>query len=203
MINQKSAKYLTFVREPLKKAISGYHHVKRDAKAQHHSDYIDKKMEDYVLDNRIYENDNALVRRLSGIGNETPFGQVDAHHVTMAIENINKYFLAVGITEQFDLSIELFRSLGVFKNVYYWKQNITKNKSLDNTDTLSEEAVKKFKDINRYDYELYSYCLDRFNRASEKLVFSQSRFNLGNKFYNMTLLPRKISKKVGRILGIR
>lgn len=199
LLNQTDAKYLTFVRDPLKKAQSGYHHVKRDTRAKYHSDYIQKKMDDYLLDNRIFENDNGLVRRLSGIGNEIPYGQVSVHHFNLAIENINKNFLAVGITEHFDLSIELFRSLGVFKNVYYWKQNVSKKKTPDSNIKLSDAIREKFRDTNRFDYDLYSYCLDKFNKRTENLAFSQFWFNIRNKIYNMSLLPIKFSKKVYKL----
>ena len=180
-------KYLTFVRDPLKKAISGYHHVSRDAKAMYHSDYKAGRLEDYLLDNRVLENDNGLVRRISGVGDEIPFGKIQEQHYDKAIENINKWFIAVGITEQFDLSIELFKSLGVFQKVYYWRQNTTKNKVAGKGD-LSDAALKKFREANGFDYALYNYCLDKFNQSTANISFSQSGFDFRNKVYNMFLL---------------
>lgn len=198
LLGRPDAKYLTFVREPLKKAISGYHHVTRDAKARYHSDYKTGKIGDYLLDERILENDNGLVRRLSGIGDEVQYGAVQEHHYNQAIKNINEWFIAVGITEQFDLSIKLFKSFGVFENVYYWKQNIAKNKGLGR-DELNGDIVKKFKAINRFDEALYKYCVDIFNQRTAEISFSQSGFNFKNKIYNLLLLPQKVVKKIGRM----
>ena len=150
------------------------------------------------MDKRILENDNGLVRRLSGIGDEIPYGEIKEQHYNKAIENITTWFIAVGITEQFDLSIELFKRLGVFKKVYYWKQNITKNKGAGKVN-LSDEVIKKFREINRFDYALYSYCVDKLNQSTTNISFSQPGFDFRNKLYNIFLLPRKVVKKVARI----
>ena len=136
------------------------------------------------------------------MGDEIPFGKMQDQHYKKAIENINTWFVAVGITEQFDLSIELFKSLGVLKKVYYWRQNTTKNKGSGKAD-LSDSALNKFKEANRFDYALYAYCLDKFNQSTTKIPFSQSSFDFRNKVYNMFLLPRKVVKKVRQVLGMK
>ena len=191
-------KYLTFVRDPFKKAMSGFHHVKRDPKAEHHALYREGNVDEYLLDNKIVENDNGLVRRLSGIGNDVPYGRVERKHLEQAIRNIEDHFLAVGVTEKFDLSVELFKHLGVFKKVYYWKQNATKHKSGEG-DAPKDETVQKFKKLNALDFELYNYCKDQLDKKASSINFSQSAFTFNNRLYNAYLVPRKVISKVFRV----
>jgi len=190
------SKYLTFVRDPFKKAVSGFQHVKRDPKAEHHDVYKKKNLDHYLFDKNVVENDNGLVRRLAGIGNEVPYGNVERSHLQQAIKNIETYFLGVGITEEFDLSVEWFKRLGVFKTVYYWKQNITKSKT--KYDRPSDEIIRKFKELNTLDFELYQYCVEQFRRKTSDINFSQDAFTFKNNLYNARLIPIKVIRKVFR-----
>ncbi len=202
LVNPEETKYLTFVREPLKKVISGFYHIKRDKKSQFHDVYKSKDIVDYLLDQNILENDNGLVRRLSGIGDQVPYGKIEPQHLELAIRNINNYFLAVGITEKFDLSIELFKHLGIISKKYYWKQNEASNKKKEGI-SIPDETLKAFKELNKHDFQLYAYCLNWFNKETEKIRFSQSEFNFKNRLYNISLIPNKIVKKISNTIRQR
>jgi hypothetical protein len=197
--HQPQFKYFTFVREPLAKAISGFQHVRRDKKATFHGSYKTGELAGYLLDDRILENDNGLVRRISGFGDEVPYGSINQTHLDKAIQNIDDHFLGVGITERFDLSVTWFKSMGIFKSVYYWKQNSARSKARD---TVSEEVLDRFRELNKWDVSLYSHCLSRFDSSTRNVSFSQNRFETGNRIYNMLLLPQKAMSKVIRKLGI-
>ena len=196
-----NGKYLTFVRNPLKKVISGFHHVKRDKKSLYHDDYKSKNIEEYLLDKNILENDNGLVRRISGIGDQVPYGKIEAKHLELALRNINDRFLAVGITERFDLSVEWFKRLGVFEKVYYWKQNEGSRKGMKYETKIPDNVLKEFTELNSFDFQLYAYCLEQFNKNTKDIPFSQSNFDFKNRLYNASLIPRKIIKKVSRLFG--
>lgn len=201
LVEKDDSKYVAFVRDPLSKALSGYYHIKRDTKANFHADYASGSVDGYLLDDRILENDNSLTRRLSGVGDGVPYGKVTKIHFNEAIENINKRFVSVGITEQFDESIELFRKLGVISKVYYWRQNVGSKRSANDREKPSESTVKRFREQNRLDYQLYTYCVEQFGKQKEGLKFSQSLFNIKNRLYNFSLLPTKILRKLSRLLG--
>lgn len=203
LVKAEEAKYLTFVREPFKKVVSGYYHIKRDKKSQFHDVYKSKNLVDFLLDRNILENDNGLVRRLSGVGDQVPYGKVEVRHLELAIQNINNYFLAVGITEKFDLSIELFKRLGIFNKIHYWKQNEGSNKKKADDIRMPDETINAFKELNKYDLQLYTYCLNRFNDQTEKIQFSQAQFDLRNRLYNISLIPNKVVKKISSILKHR
>ena len=136
--------WITFVRDPLERAISTYFYAKRTKPWNpHRKDRpIGTDVEDYLL--RHY-NHNRFRRRFDNTGK--------AH----------EDFTFIGITEYFDESMFLlYEALG-WKPIYYAPQNV----GAYVVPELSNRTIREFKTINEADYEIYSEALRFLRRRKE------------------------------------
>jgi len=191
-INEE-AKYFTILRDPFKRVQSGYFHILRDSHSAFYQEIKNMSFEEYLQSKLILDVDNGQVRRISGIGNEVPFGEVTTSHYEKAIQNIDKHFLFVGLTENFNASLFLLSKLMNWKSPYYWTQNKGKNKK---TELINPDERQVAKDINKWDYKLYNYCKSKLYLKLAETDFDEQKFQFRNNLYNISLLPKKVIKKI-------
>lgn len=189
----KPVKYFTIMREPVNRVISGYFHLLRDTRFQELHD-ISKMSMKSLMESGLYSDlDNGQVRRLSGVANTVPYGAIGPEHLQQALDNIEKHFLFVGLTERFDESIVLMsRALG-WPMPYYWKQNRGKNKK---PEILNEADIAAVKAYNQYDLLLYEKMKQRFEELLTAQPVDVEAFRRQNRHYNLRILPMKVYRKL-------
>lgn len=157
---QGTHQYVTFVRQPNKRLLSHLIQFLRMPNSHVAKDIKNGSTVADILNSYPFFR-NAQVKWISGI----PYNiqASDENRFEMAIENIEKYFLFVGLTERFD------ESLLVIKNLLNWKYppfytslNVSKTHEKHQL-VLSQKEQELINDLNFYDDKLYKFCEEKFN----------------------------------------
>jgi len=185
IIFPKKPKYLIFLRKPLNRAVSNLFHLQRL-----NDKYKDKSLEEIFEIG--YNSVNCLqVRYLANAIGKKNLTQQD---LNVAKKNLrNCHFL--GITERFDESIDLAKS------VFGWNFSKTRKDNVNvykNYDLLSDELLLKIKTANNLDEELYHYALELFEQfiADPKKYLAEIQVNSNSKNKNAKKTKKAIPKKV-------
>ena len=151
--------YVTFLRDPVKRVISFYNHI-----LSHPNHYLYEEVavsgmsiSDFIDSGLTQELDNLQVRMLQGDEHAIPYGEVNASHLSLAKDNIERYFPVVGLTEYFDESIYLIRK-HLWKLIPYY---VISNRNTLNNQDVAIEIKQKIREQNRYDIELYEWAKAR------------------------------------------
>lgn len=156
--------YITLLREPVNRIISFYYYTKRSPQEKDYLFINDNNVdiEEYILSRRTKENDNGMVRKISGEGTRTAYGKCTGDMLKKAILNIETHFSVVGLQERFDDTIKLLQRFFNWPNIPYESQNITENR-LDKL-SLSRKTINIIKEHNALDMELYEYARKSFTK---------------------------------------
>jgi len=155
-------KYIAFLRNPVDRIISYYNHVM----------YNDPNFKNKPIslikflnrpDKQVY---NHQVRVISGI-------DFDKFHCNdkifeKAVENLKKYFLMVGITEEFDKSLILLYYFLNKETPGYVKENVS-TKKIFTKESLSIYEIDKIRLLNTYDLALYQEAKRLLNQKINEL----------------------------------
>ena len=147
----ENSRFLTVLREPVERTVSYYHHVmtyNNGWKGNKASllDYLDNSGDQQMV--------NHQTRVLSGMDDP-----ITEKHVEQAIKNMDKYFLHVGISENFSGFVN---EAG---NLLGWQdKNITyENRSTNRPEvpSFSIYELSRIKEANKHDLALYEYVKSR------------------------------------------
>ncbi|MFL5768245.1 MAG: hypothetical protein ACJ758_10440 [Actinomycetota bacterium] len=153
--------YLTLLRKPVARAISGYHRVLETPTHRLHEAVAVRGMslEDYLTSGVSLETDNSQTRAIAG-DVDTPFGATSDELLQRALRNLDDHFPVVGLTERFDdLLLVLKRTYG-WSNLLYVRANVTKKKAA--REEIPPSTIELIKDRNRLDEQLYANVSERF-----------------------------------------
>ena len=104
--------------------------------------------------------------------------------LTQAIENIDRYFSFVGLSEHFDESLIRMRAaLGWRKPLLYVVSN--RNKKRPTTDMIPDETIAIIKRQNELDCRLYDHVKSQFEGTRSASVIRETR-----RFKRINLLYR-------------
>jgi hypothetical protein len=158
------AQYITILRDPVERVLSHYCYAKREP-----GHYLYKEvnngnitLRDYVENFDNIEMDNGQTRILAGIGYGADFGRCGEDLLKKAIENLEKHFVGVGLTERFDDFLHYLHVKLGWEIPVYDKQNVTQNRLKVNE--VEEKTLDVIKKYNRLDNELYQYAVTRFEK---------------------------------------
>jgi hypothetical protein len=145
-------RYCAFMRNPVTRVISYYHHV------MSHNPHYKKSRASLLkfLSSRDPQVDNHQTRLLSGVSPK--FGLCTEQMLWTAIENVDTDFVLVGLTERFDESLLLLGKLLAWADwsaPRYEAQNVSINKPAETY--YSDQEINAVKHHNRFDIILYSY----------------------------------------------
>lgn len=191
--------YITIIREPVERIISHYYYVLRTPRHYLYDEVTSKNMslKDYVCSRITTELDNAQTRILSGV-ESVGFGECSTENLESAKKNLQEHFSVVGLTERFDETLLLLKRALKWKNPFYIKQNVTKNRLLK--EDISKDTLNIIEKYNELDIELYRYVEEMFNEAINKSAYlteiELKQFKLLNQIYSKTypLYSRVLNK---------
>jgi hypothetical protein len=154
----KPAKYITILRDPVERVISNYYFVIGAINHPMHEITKSKSLAQWVASTQNQFN-NGQVRMLAGI--HFKLQKPTRQTLETAKSNLEKYFLAVGLTEKFDETVILLkRELG-WDWPLYTRQNVTGKKVA--RENIPASTIEITKEHNQLDIELYEYAKQLFN----------------------------------------
>ncbi len=161
--------YLTFLRDPVMRTISGYEFIKTKKDHPFHKEMKDKDFSllDFLRQKYVANFDNIQTRFLCG-DNSMPFGEVNETHFQRAKNNLLSDHMLFGITEKFDESVIYFKRKLGWKAPYYAKVNVTKKHTVKRN-ALDETTKQAILDCNQYDLRLYEFARELFEQKIEAL----------------------------------
>ncbi|MFV8818435.1 sulfotransferase family 2 domain-containing protein [Haliea sp. E17] len=160
----KPCSYMTFIRDPVERVISLYSHIKRYRDTELHKEVVEKSLsiEQFTRDLECRETNNDQVRRIAGVN--PPFGQCTKYDLELAMENLEKHFSVVGITERFDETLLLAkRKFRWVAPIYYLPSLVNSNRK--RRTELSESTISAISELNSLDYELHKFAENLLNAS--------------------------------------
>jgi hypothetical protein len=157
--------YITFLRDPVERVISGYYFMRNYPLHPHHRSVSKLTLEEFV---RVWPNHNVQCKYISGrpfVGNFHA-GDCDEEVLAAAKENLNRYFSLVGITERFDEGLAILKIMFGWHISKYAKFNVTKTRQAKKN--LPAATVELIAAREKYDMALYEYALPIFEQTRQK-----------------------------------
>jgi hypothetical protein len=158
--------YITCLRDPVDRLISQYYKSKQtpDSVGGRLVAKYDTLLE-FVESKTSTRTNNDFVRQFSGMN--PPYGECTNDMLALAKKNLEKHFVAVGLTEQFDKSLIIIaRALRWRKPLFYVRNNVTKHRPVAiELDPATADAIAR---DNMLDIELYTYIRKRFDSFWEE-----------------------------------
>ncbi|ABG58138.1 sulfotransferase family 2 domain-containing protein [Cytophaga hutchinsonii] len=186
LLPQKST-YITFLRNPIERLISDYYYCKDFALAHNHSYASTMSFKEYLSCSDILNIDNGQTRFVAG-GENVPYGDNSIEMLNRAIENIEKRFSFVGITEKFDESLLIANAVFSWNQYYYTSKNITSSKSYD----FDEETWELLRKRNFLDLQLYEYALKKHAGDLKKIPYVKLKMILLKTLKSLFVVTKSI-----------
>jgi hypothetical protein len=150
-------RYITMLRHPIRRLLSHYAYVLRTPEHYLHAEVVGGRLtfDEYVAGGLSSELNDGQVRLLCGRedAEAVPFGLVSEEMLVEAEANLRTSFVAVGITERFDESLRLFRTLLGWRDVAYEAQNRSAPSAVPTAVSATTTAL--IGRYNRLDLRLY------------------------------------------------
>ena len=145
--------YVTILRHPIDRVLSFYHHT-----MTYDPEWKDKPVSLVkFINSKNLQMNNHQTRIVSGMG--APFNQCPEEMLWKAIENIEKEFPFVGVSELFDESLLVLSEAVGWCDPFYVKENVSKGRP--NREYFSQMEINVIKNHNQLDLLLYAYVKKR------------------------------------------
>jgi hypothetical protein len=157
--------YITFLREPVARALSFYHYAR--SHPEHYlypllgDDHVDLKILLRQRTATTHELFNLQTSMVAGDEWDDPERPADRAALERAKQNLRSHFDVVGLTEEFDTSLRLLRRRFGWKVRFYTRKNVTRRK--DQIDNLDPETHSLLREANALDIELYQFARELFD----------------------------------------
>jgi hypothetical protein len=157
--------YITFLREPVARALSFYHYAR--SHPEHYlypllgDDHVDLKILLRQRTPTTHELFNLQTSMVAGDEWDDPERPADRAALERAKQNLRSHFDVVGLTEEFDTSLRLLRRRFGWKVKFYTRKNVTRRK--DQIDNLDPETHSLLREANALDIELYQFARELFD----------------------------------------
>ncbi len=158
--------YITFLRSPVSRVVSLFNHIKNVPQHPLHEVVASKGIDihSFATSDLTSEIDNDQVRRIAGSNAEV---MADAD-LARAVENLDRSFSFVGISEEYDQSLVLLRRHFPEWDVRYVARNIG-GADIGSSQRVYEKTLENIERRNRLDAELYRYVRARFRTALQEM----------------------------------
>ena len=178
----QAAAYLTLLRDPVERIVSIYYYARRRAEWGLHSQILDRRLslQDFVVSDLAAEFHNQQTQMVAGMDRPAD----DPEALVRAKKNLTGCVALAGITERFDESLLLCRSLFGWKHVFYHRANV--NRRRPHLEDISRATIASIEQRNTLDLELYEIVRRRFDtlvRAHPSVGRDLQRFRRCNGLY--------------------
>ena len=158
--------YITLLRDPIERIVSHYYFMRScpNNSPKFYEQTRNMSLKEFIISD-ISEINNCLTKALSGKTGICAYEMLE-----LAKENITKYFSVVGLLEEYDKTIVLIKRIFGWKNLFYVKDNETKDRPL--RAFISKDTMECIETNNKFDMELYQFGKDFFKKSiSQKSLF--------------------------------
>lgn len=175
--------YFTFLRDPIERAISHFHFVRRMPEHPAHRFIVGENLDiestlERHLDFMLF---NAQVRMLSGAWHDPRPGQCTVDHLRLAQKRLQEDIAVIGLTEEFDASLLLLSKALGWKALYYARRNVTVGRP--EKKALPPQTLAALTEANKLDLELFQYAQTLFAQrvaGNQSLAEEVARFRRKN-----------------------
>lgn len=184
------AAYFTLLRNPIERAFSDYYYVKTNHHHPLHEQVAGMGMGDYLQSRLTGQLSNGQTRLLCGDCHQGELGipgvrPLQTQDMHVAIENLHKHFITVGLQERFDETLVLLKRKLRWKLPLYTKANVAPAGS--GVEALSESDRRLIAQHNELDTQLYEAAARMFDQqiAAQGVGFRSEVmcFRLMNQLY--------------------
>lgn len=167
-------KYASCVRDPAKRIISHYYHVKASSGHRLHEVIQARKisLKDYVESDLTNEISNGMVRMLSGMRDPIR-GEVTEAVFDQALEMVQKHFVFVAVTERFDESVLALRKILGISTPYYITKKVGKYPG--DRSEVTPELIDLIRQRNDFDQQLYEHVCGLLDQKMARLGITAAR----------------------------
>jgi hypothetical protein len=187
------SEYITFLRSPLKRAVSYYFYVKRMPKHENYARIKNWSLNDFLTNYQELGLQNNQIRLISGIDGNSNEMLIKANY------NAENFFSFIGIQEHYDESLILLKRKYRWKYVYYKKKNVSENLNLLPIDPL---VLNKFNELNKEEILFYNnmkvLCLNKISKINN-LNFELNKLKLSSRVYSSTKF-KKMRLRLNKLL---
>lgn len=169
--------YITFMREPIARALSFYYHA-----SNHPDHYLYRSITEEGVDLKTLLNRgtteelfNLQTRMIAGYKNNS-VASLDSSVLENAKENVRRHFCLVALTEQFDASLLLLHRAFDWRLPFYLKKNVNPRKQV--SVGVNAKTLALLSEANALDLELYEFARTLFEtrrRAAGSVFESELR----------------------------
>jgi hypothetical protein len=196
----RRVRYITVLRDPDSRVISHYNYVRSRRDHYLYDELVGRKMSlvDYVESGLTCEVNNGQVRQISGVEDiiQQPYGESKIRYgsdqsalLEQALENIERYFVVVGILERFDETLNALTALIGLPVVPHRVLNATQDPHLE-TPLPTNDEIERVRRYNREDHELYRIVRERFDLLMREITQGGSRRMFYGDIFDMKEVER-------------
>ena len=156
---------ITMLRDPVKRVVSAYSNLLRDPRNGYHRIASRSTLAEILEARSLPELDNGQVRRLAGV--QPDAGPTTRSHLELAIRNVDEEFTAVGFTERFDETFQLFRTELGWPRRGYMPWNVAPKKG--GGSSTPPDLLALIAERNAFDLELHAHAMQRFDARIAEL----------------------------------
>ena len=157
-------KYVTFMRDPIDRAISAYFYNKGHSDSDVFNainsenlsldEYLDKNIEPW--------SNNAMTKHFAGCTLEEFKGECTKEMYEKAVYNLQNSCIAVGLTERFDDSLKILQKKLKWGKLEYENKNITPKRK--EVSEIKKSTLEKIGELNQYDILFYELGKEMFEK---------------------------------------
>ncbi|MFI5202921.1 MAG: sulfotransferase family 2 domain-containing protein [Flavobacteriales bacterium] len=161
--NADSFTYFSMLRNPVDRLISAYYYVLERPHLPIYAQVTSKNLSlsEFMTSGIKGIIENGQTKMIAGML-DMEYGSCNEEVYLKAVDNIEKYFSVVGLSEQFDESALLMAKELGWKKTWYTRANITKNKP--KRSTFSKDEIEIIEKYNQWDIKLVEYCKFRLQK---------------------------------------
>lgn len=197
--------YITFIREPVKRVVSHYHHIRNhpDHYAYQQGFNSETTLLEYIhSDIAFHETHDGQVWLLSGGVQAEGFPSLA---LTSALENLNKFFTLAAPSEMFDEAVIILKDKLNWKKLpLFYRRHIGVYKPVGNPD---QDCSAEISQVNLNDLELYHQVkeqfLDQVRQAGSDFKRRVRTYQFLNRLYENAINLRHQGGNFLRSVGLR
>jgi len=156
--------YITMLRDPVERVLSGYYYIWESPGHRLHSDLVENRvsLQQFIENEMSPLVGNGMTRQIAGDRATPPCRET----LDKAIRRVKNHFGIVGLVERFDESLLLMQRRYGWTDTTYRKRNVTSDRP--GKRDVQDGILELIRERNQLDIELYRWAKSRFEEKVSK-----------------------------------
>lgn len=165
-----TSQFATMVRNPRTRVLSMYHYLHQSTRHPEHSMPVSNSIAECVERYPLFRNQQARL-----IAGQEDYDGDQEELAGLAINNVDRFFSAVGVTELFEESLVVFgANLGWSRHPFYVRRNESKHGGWDDLQADTQEVVVA---ANQADLAVYKHCKAKLENEKQAIPKFQTKLD--------------------------